>query len=128
MGRCQPGRVNHGPSASRSTHAKRGAACTAQPSPLAVNPVFLDWLRRTQPTKADRVENLIRSTRDGGLNDATFGRRMRGTGVLADQIQQTFSVFTKKLGLDPKIVVPSYMARVEESRSANPRVRFLTRR
>jgi DNA repair photolyase len=70
--------------------------------PLAVNPVFLDWLRRTQPTKADRVESLIRSTRDGGLNDATFGRRMRGTGAIADQIQQTFAVFTRKLGLDRK--------------------------
>lgn len=70
--------------------------------PLAVNPVFLDWLRRTQPTKADRVESLIRSTRAGGLNDATFGRRLRGTGAIADQIQQTFAVFTRKLGLDRK--------------------------
>src|SRR5690606_24316366 len=70
--------------------------------PLAVNPVFLDWLRRTQPTKADRVESLIRSTRAGGLNDATFSRRMRGTGAIADQIQQTFAVFTRKLGLDRK--------------------------
>src|SRR5690606_3824149 len=70
--------------------------------PLAVNPVFLDWLRRTQPTKADRVESLIRSTRAGGLNDATFGRRMRGTGAIADQIQQTFKVFIRKLGLDRK--------------------------
>lgn len=67
--------------------------------PLTVNPVFLDWLHRTQPTKADKVESLIRSTRDGGLNDAKFGRRMRGTGVLADQIGQAFRVFANRLGL-----------------------------
>ena len=70
--------------------------------PLAVNPIFLDWLRRTQPTKADRVESLIRSTRDGELSDARFGRRMRGTGVIAEQIQQTFGVFAKKCGLERK--------------------------
>lgn len=67
--------------------------------PLVVNPVFLEWLRRTQPLKADRVESLIRSTRDGDLNDAKFGRRMKGTGAIAEQIQQTFRVFAKKLGL-----------------------------
>ena len=37
-----------------------------------------------------------------GLNDATFGRRMRGTGAIADQIQQTFAVFARKLSLDRK--------------------------
>lgn len=67
--------------------------------PLAVSPIFLDWLRRTQPTKAARVEGHIRSTRDGNLSDAKFGRRMRGTGAVAKQIQQAFEVFARKAGL-----------------------------
>ena len=80
----------------------RTASCILLRLPLAVSPIFLDWLRRTQSTKADRVESLIRSTRDGYLNDSTFGRRMRGSGVIAEQIQQTFRVFAKKLGLERK--------------------------
>ena len=68
--------------------------------PLMVRPVFLDWLRRTQPSKTERVEHAIRETRDGRLNSSEFGERFRGTGVLADQIRQTFQVFTRKYGLD----------------------------
>ncbi len=68
--------------------------------PLTVRPVFLDWLQRTLPDKADKVESLIRSTRDGGLNDAQYGRRMRGTGNIASQLEQMFRVFRDRCGLD----------------------------
>jgi DNA repair photolyase len=68
--------------------------------PLAVRPIFEDWLRRSYPEKADRVLGLIRSTRDGKMNDSTWGRRMRGQGSYAEGIAKTFSVFAKKLGLD----------------------------
>lgn len=68
--------------------------------PLTVQPVFLDWLQRTQPTKAERVESAIRSTRDGGLNHSEFRTRFRGHGLLAEQIAQNFRVFTRKLSLD----------------------------
>jgi DNA repair photolyase len=66
--------------------------------PLTVEPVFREWLRRTQPLKADKVEGLIRGTRGGRLNDSTWGRRMRGTGEIADQISRMFRVFREKLG------------------------------
>lgn len=68
--------------------------------PLTVQPVFLEWLARTEPMRAARVESLIRSARGGKLNDAQFGRRMRGSGELAGQIGQTFRVFARKYGLD----------------------------
>ncbi len=48
----------------------------------SVRPVFLDWLARSEPTRAARVEGAIRQTRGGQLNDTQFGRRMRGTGTL----------------------------------------------
>ena len=70
--------------------------------PLTVRPVFLEWLERTQPTRKNRVESLIRSTRDGNLTDAQFGSRMSGTGALAEQIKKTFHVFARKYNLDKR--------------------------
>ncbi|MDP6446361.1 MAG: hypothetical protein QGG36_23675 [Pirellulaceae bacterium] len=68
--------------------------------PLAVEPVFIEWLTRTQPEKSPRVLNRIRGTRDGSLNQAEFGERMRGSGAVADQIGDIFRVFSRKHGLD----------------------------
>lgn len=68
--------------------------------PLTVQPVFLEWLERTQPTKRTRIESLIRGTRQGKLNDSSFGGRMRGSGELAEQIGRTFKVFARKHQLD----------------------------
>jgi DNA repair photolyase len=68
--------------------------------PLNVLPIFEDWLDRTQPLKKERVLAHVRDTRDGELSDSQFGRRMRGVGPVAEQIQQTFRVFAKKFGLD----------------------------
>jgi DNA repair photolyase len=66
----------------------------------SVRPVFLDWLARSEPTRAARVEAAIRQTRGGQLNDTQFGRRMRGTGTRAEQIDQTFATFAKRYGLN----------------------------
>ena len=68
--------------------------------PHSVRPVFLEWLERTHPEQQQRVESRIRGTREGRLNDPRFGTRMRGSGPLADQIHQTFSIFAHKFGLD----------------------------
>ena len=68
--------------------------------PLAVRPVFEDWLSRHAPTKASCVASLIRSTRDGGMNDSRFGTRFRGTGQIAEQIRKAFEVFSRKYGLN----------------------------
>jgi DNA repair photolyase len=70
--------------------------------PGAVAPVFRDWLERVEPSRRQRVESLVRSTREGRMNDARFGSRMRGTGEIADQIARTFKVFRRKYGLDRK--------------------------
>jgi DNA repair photolyase len=68
--------------------------------PLTVRPVFEDWLERNLPLKKPRIEALIRETRGGRMSDSKFGRRMRGEGAYAEQIQQTFDLFSRKLGLD----------------------------
>ncbi len=66
--------------------------------PLTVEPVFLEWLRRTQPLKAEKVESLIRHTRQGGLNNSSWGQRMTGAGQIAEQIKTMFHVFQQKYG------------------------------
>jgi len=67
--------------------------------PGAVEPVFLEWLQRTQPLRAAKVEALIRGTHGGDLCDPRFGHRMRGSGPIAQQIRNLFQVFAEKHGL-----------------------------
>ena len=68
--------------------------------PLAVEPIFVDWLARNYPDKRERVESLIRNTRNGKLYRSEWGTRMRGTGPYAEQIEQSFQIFRRKYGLD----------------------------
>lgn len=71
--------------------------------PSSVRPIFQDWLERNRPSEKHRVESRIEACRDGQMNDAQFGRRMRGSGPVADQISQTFKVFATKYGLTSKV-------------------------
>lgn len=70
--------------------------------PRDVKPIFIDWLERHLPLEKDRILTAIASTRDGDLSNSEFGTRMRGTGVIAEQIRQTFKVFRKKYNLLPR--------------------------
>jgi DNA repair photolyase len=76
----------------------QGAGWVLLRLPTTVRPVFLDWLRRSYPDRAGRVETLVRSTRGGRLNDSQFGRRGRGTGNVAEMIADTFALWRTKLG------------------------------
>lgn len=67
--------------------------------PLSVLPVFEEWLFRVLPLKAESILNKIRSTRDGKMNDATFGRRMTGQGIFSDQVRSIFEIFQRKYDL-----------------------------
>ncbi len=71
--------------------------------PWTVLPVFEEWLHRTQPLKAEAVLSKIKSTRDGKMNDATFGRRMSGQGVFAEQVKAIFQLFQRKLGFTDEL-------------------------
>lgn len=67
--------------------------------PLTVETVFLDWLKRHQPTQAAKVESRLRAVRQGKLNQSEFGLRMRGTGPIADQISALFQLHRKRYGM-----------------------------
>jgi DNA repair photolyase len=68
--------------------------------PHGVKDVFLEWLDRHFPEKKSRVLARIREVRGGQLNDSTFGARMTGEGIFAEQIRALFRVAARRLGLD----------------------------
>ncbi|MBV8377699.1 MAG: PA0069 family radical SAM protein [Verrucomicrobia bacterium] len=68
--------------------------------PLAVAPIFVAWLDQYFPDRKEKVLSRIRSMRNGKLNDANFGSRMRGEGAIADEIRQMFGVSCRRAGLN----------------------------
>jgi len=67
--------------------------------PLEIKDLFVEWLEAHAPGKAKHVLDLVRDTRAGKLNDATFGRRMVGQGRYAELIHKRFELASRKLGL-----------------------------
>lgn len=67
--------------------------------PLAVAPLFEEWLARCVPERREKVLNRLKAVRGGRLNSAEFGGRMRGEGIFADQIRDLFRISRKKAGL-----------------------------
>ena len=68
--------------------------------PLGVGPLFEQWLQDCYPLRKEKILNRIKQMRDGKLNDANFGSRMKGQGVQAEQMQKMFEVACRKAGLN----------------------------
>lgn len=80
------------------------AAWTLLRLPYQLKELFLDWLKRSvHPDRARKVESMIRQSWGGKLYQASLRNRRRGRGVHAEQIAQTFDVFTRKYGLNRDI-------------------------
>ncbi len=54
--------------------------------------IFEDWLRKTMPDRADKVLNMIKSCHNGELNGRQYGKRMTGTGNIANIIKEQFRI------------------------------------
>src|SRR5262249_24945837 len=67
--------------------------------PYAVAPLFDQWLTQQFPDRKEKVLNGLRSLRDGQLNNAQFGSRMRGEGIFALQIESLFAVSCRKAAI-----------------------------
>jgi DNA repair photolyase len=67
--------------------------------PLAVAPLFEEWLTQHLPAKKEKILNRIRAMRGGKLNNSEFGRRMRGEGTFAAQIEALFAVARRRAGI-----------------------------
>lgn len=84
--------------------AKEAGAITANyillRLPLTVEPVFREWVERTQPLKAEKILGRVQTARGGKMNSSVWGQRMVGEGQIAEQIKTLFRVFRQKHGLD----------------------------
>lgn len=83
-----------------SEHGATFAFYTMLRLPYAVKDLFVEWLQREYPEKSDKVINRIKDVREGKLNNAEFGKRMSGSGEIAESISQLFEVTCKKYGVN----------------------------
>lgn len=77
-----------------------GAGYTILRLPGAVQDIFIDWVRREFPDRANKIVRRLASLRGGDLTDNRFGKRMRGEGDWADLIARLFRIERKRWGLD----------------------------
>ncbi|MDP5044666.1 MAG: PA0069 family radical SAM protein, partial [Leeuwenhoekiella sp.] len=62
----------------------------------AIGGIFEKWIRSAMPDRADKVLNQIAACHGGNLNDSQYGRRMKGSGEFANQIQAQMELGRKK--------------------------------
>lgn len=75
--------------------------------PHELDDMFVDWLGKHEPLKADHIMNRIHDLRGGKNYDATFGTRMRGTGIFADLIAKRFELAYRRLNFPGSPVLRS---------------------
>jgi DNA repair photolyase len=68
--------------------------------PYAVTDLFAKWLEQHRPASKERILGRIREVRNGNLNDPRFSSRMRGEGVLAEQVRALFLLSCRRAGLN----------------------------
>lgn len=61
-----------------------------------IGEIFKDWAEKTIPDRAQRILNQIAECHGGHANDSQWGRRMRGAGTIASQINETFRIAKNK--------------------------------
>ncbi len=66
--------------------------------PLELRDLFSEWLLEHYPSKFHHVLSLMRSVREGKVYDATFGKRLTGTGPYAWMIGRRFETAAAKTG------------------------------
>lgn len=68
--------------------------------PYAVKDLFLEWVEREFPEKANKIINSIKEVRRGKLNSSERWKRFTGEGELADTIHKLFTISCRKYGLN----------------------------
>ncbi len=101
-----PGLTDHEIPAILEASAEAGARIASYVPlrlPLAVAPLFIDWLDRNQPGRKEKVLRRLRGMRGGMLNDPRFGSRMNGSGAFAEIIDTMFHSTCQRLGLNRQV-------------------------
>jgi DNA repair photolyase len=78
----------------------KGAGYVLLRLPLEVRDIFREWLMANFPDRYRHVFQLIRDMRGGRDYDATFGKRMTGSGPVAWMIGRRFEAACEKLKLN----------------------------
>jgi DNA repair photolyase len=68
--------------------------------PFAVKDLFLDWIAKELPDKANKIINSIKEVRSGKLSSSEWKKRMTGEGELAETIHKLFHISCRKYGLN----------------------------
>ena len=82
--------------------AERGATqglYTLLRLPREVRDLFAEWLRRWYPDQAAEVWRQIQTMHQGRDYDSRFGKRMVGTGAVAEALAQRFDAAAASLGM-----------------------------
>lgn len=85
-------------------------------------------LRRTRLFRGFEIDDISEVTKVSRAHLCNIEEENFGDLPADVYVRGFVTAYAKTIGLDPKIVVPSYMARVQESRSGDQRGRFLGRR
>jgi DNA repair photolyase len=96
-----PGLNDHELPALLSAAAEAGAlnaGYTLVRLPLAVEPVFTEWLERNRPGEKEKILGRIRECRGGVIYRGKFGERMQGTGAAAERLAQLFELSARRAG------------------------------
>jgi DNA repair photolyase len=97
-----PGLTDHEIPAILAAAAEVGvcfAGYTVLRLPHAVGQLFEQWLTRHFPERKDKVLGRIRDLHGGTLDDARFGLRMGGEGILAETIRKVFTLSRRRAGI-----------------------------
>lgn len=65
-----------------------------------ISKIFYDWLIKNFPDRADKVWHQIQELHGGNVNDAEFGRRIKGEGKISEVIRRLFEVSKHKYFLE----------------------------
>jgi len=62
--------------------------------------IFSDWLDKSYPDRAKKVLSKVAEMHKGKLGSSVYGERMRGTGIIAEMIDQQFKMAKRLYMLD----------------------------
>jgi len=68
-----------------------------------IGAIFTDWIKKTMPDRANKVLRQIENCHGGTLNESRFGKRMRGEGQIAKQINDLVKLARLKYFKDKRM-------------------------
>jgi DNA repair photolyase len=96
--------------------ARDAGACSAAFElvrlPYELQQIFTEWLGAHFPERQHKVLELLKSCRQGSLNDSRFGYRQVGTGAYAGMLQQRCLQSRKRLGFVDELALDAGRFRV----------------